>query len=110
MVIPFCEFMANDPPARPVYLRSSVLSLISASAITHVSLKGLLNVSPVVTQGYLIMIAVGVAVVGVAACERFFIGNGFIEIAESIVDIIKVVLPFAFIGALVAFVYMNPLL
>jgi hypothetical protein len=56
------------------------------------------------------MIAVGVIVVGMAACEKFFIGNGFLEIAESVVDIIKMVLPFAFIGALVAFVYMNPLL
>jgi hypothetical protein len=86
------------------------LSLISASAITHVSLKGLLNVSPVVSQGYLIMIAVGVVLVGMAVCEKYIIVSGFLDLAESIVDIIKMVLPFALMGVLIAFVYMNPLL
>ena len=108
-VISFHEFMSAEKP-QPCYLRSPSLSLISASVITHVSLKGLLNVSPVVMQGYLIIIAVGVIMVGTAFCEKYFIGSGFIEIAESIVDIVKLVIPFAFIGALVAFVYLNPLL
>ncbi|MFN4173528.1 MAG: hypothetical protein ACK4HV_00280 [Parachlamydiaceae bacterium] len=106
-VISFREFMSAK---KGTYIRSSALTLVPAAAITHVSIDGLWRMSPVVLNGYLVLIIAGIVLIGAAILERYFITDGLVEIANSIAAIFMSVLPFVFIAIMIAFVYMSPLL
>ena len=103
--IPFREFMANDYQCKKrIYSASTLYSIGS------VSLGALLSPPPLIAKAYMIMFAIGAVTIGLTVLERFFITRELLEIAKSIVQVIKIIMPFVLIAVLVYFVYGNPLI
>ncbi|UTR05128.1 hypothetical protein MM326_13515 [Alkalihalobacillus sp. LMS6] len=77
---------------------------------TTVTFSGILKLTPLVLQGYGIVIGAGGLLVIGALIEKHFARNAQIVIAERISAIIKASLPFGVIATLIYFVLNNPLL
>lgn len=78
--------------------------------ITTISLDGILQLSPVVAKGYMLLGSLGFAAVLSAYLERHFASNQAVIIAERIAAGVKVCLPIALTAGLVWFVLNNPVL
>lgn len=77
---------------------------------TTISISGLLKFSPVVLQGYGLVLGAGAVLIAGALLEKSFAKKSNMVLAETISTIIKLLLPFGFIGGLIYFVLNNPLL
>lgn len=102
--INFHDFMNDDYQTKRLDFKMPVMT------ITTFSPASLLNPPPLIAKAYLIMFCLGALLITAALMENVLADKGFFKIAHTIFDVIKLIMPFALIGALVLFVYMNPLL
>jgi hypothetical protein len=72
--------------------------------------SALLHPSPLVLKGYLIVLSAGVILIGAACLEKYFATVELKHIASTIFQVVEALLPFVLVGALIIFVYNNPLL
>lgn len=99
--INFHDFMKRDyKKLRKIDYK--VLSLIPTGS--------LFTLSPMVAKAYAVVLGMGVVLIIAAQFEMLMANRGYTGIAASIIDFFKMVLPIAFIAALVFFIATNPLL
>ncbi|MCM3488755.1 hypothetical protein M3689_05470 [Alkalihalophilus marmarensis] len=80
------------------------------SVVTWFSLPSILAPSPLILKGYAIVLVAGFVLISTAFLEKYLATSGMGEIASTIINFIKGVMPWALVAALIIFVLNNPLL
>lgn len=101
-VIPFRQFM------NPSYVEKKGMPVYSV--VTWFSVTSILSPSPLILKGYTLVLVAGFVLISAAFLEKHLATSGMGEVASTIINFIKGVLPWALVAALIIFVLNNPLL
>jgi hypothetical protein len=102
--INFRSFMDNS------YKEKKTTWHLPMMTVTFFSPTALFHPPPVVVQGYAIILIVGFVLVSATFLEKYLAINGLTTYAETIIEFIKGVMPWALMAALIMFVLNNPLM
>ncbi|MGO4887051.1 hypothetical protein ACJ2A9_04775 [Anaerobacillus sp. MEB173] len=108
-VIDFREFVSGEYRQQKKIINSIPLFTLAYNPFV-VSPSSIFSPPPMITKAYLLMISVGTLLIGMATIEKYLGTNGFTKIASSIFNTIQTLMPLILIGAIIYFVFANPLL
>lgn len=103
------EFLNGDSNKKVSKVNTNIFRTTSFSTFI-VSPSALLNPPEYILHGYLIVIGVGAFAISCAVLEKCLVGNQLTHLAKVVFNFVEVLLPWLLVGALVLFVYKNPLL